>query len=239
MAHSPNVTWQSGSPARARRWQAIDGCGATVWFTGLPSSGKSTAAAALERRLIDSGVNAYRLDGDNLRHGICGDLGFTPRDRAENVRRVGELARLFADAGVVAIVSLVSPYASGRDAVRACHEGDELPFVEVYVKTPLPVCQARDPKGLYARALAGDLPGFTGIDDPYEPPRCPDVEITHEDDPESAADSVLRALSARCPSVAQRIEQSAANGRSVLPLPRVGDAGRPSALRAAAPRIDE
>jgi adenylyl-sulfate kinase len=222
MARSPNVTWQPGGPARARRWQAVDGCGATVWYTGLPSSGKSTAAAALERRLIDLGINAYRLDGDNLRHGLCGDLGFTPCDRAENVRRVGELARLFADAGVVAIVSLVSPYAHGRDAVRAGHEGDRLPFVEVYCKTPLPVCQSRDPKGLYARALAGELPGFTGIDDPYEPPRCPDVEITHEDDPEAAAEAVLHALAARSPGVAQRIEQSGVSGRSVLPLPRHG-----------------
>ncbi len=225
MGHSPNVTWQTGGPARARRWQAVDGCGATVWYTGLPSAGKSTAAAALERRLIDGGINAYRLDGDNLRHGLCGDLGFTPCDRAENVRRVGELARLFADAGLVAIVSLVSPYAAGREEVRTRHERDGLPFVEVYVKTPLPVCQARDPKGLYARALAGELPGFTGIDDPYEPPRCPDVEITQEDDPEAAADSVLHALAARCPEVVQRIEQSAATARSVLPLPRHAAAG--------------
>jgi adenylyl-sulfate kinase len=237
MAHSPNVTWQPGCLARGRRWQAVDGCGATVWYTGLPASGKSTFAAALERRLIDDGLNAYRLDGDNLRHGICGDLGFTRRDREENVRRVGELARLFADAGVIAVASLVSPYEAGRDEVREAHERDELPFVEVYVNTPLPVCQARDPKGLYARALAGELAGFTGIDDPYEPPRCPDVEITPEVDPEAAADSVLRALAARSPRIRQRIEQAAASRPSVLAMPHNGARTRPA--RAAAGGADE
>ncbi len=237
MAHSPNVTWQQGCLARGRRWQAVDGCGATIWYTGLPSSGKSTFAAALEQRLIDDGLNAYRLDGDNLRHGICGDLGFTRRDRQENVRRVGELARLFADAGVIAVASLVSPYEAGRDEVREAHARDELPFVEVYVNTPLPVCQARDPKGLYARALAGELPGFTGIDDPYEPPRCPDVEITHEADPEVAADAVLRALAARSPRIGQRIEQAAASRPSVLAMPRAGS--RTRTARAAAGGADE
>lgn len=237
MAHSPNVTWQHGCLARSRRWQAVDGCGATLWFTGLPASGKSTFAATVERRLIECGLNAYRLDGDNLRHGICGDLGFSRRDREENVRRVGELARLFADAGLVAIASLVSPYSSGRREVREAHAADDLPFVEVYVNTPLPVCQARDPKGLYARALAGELPGFTGIDDPYEPPRCPDVEITHEVDPEVAAEAVLRALAASCPAIGQRIERAAARGPSVLPMPNHDAPARPA--RAVAGGIDE
>src|SRR5271167_2478149 len=219
MAHSPNVTWQQGCLSRAGRWQAVEGCGATVWFTGLPSSGKSTFAAEIERTLIEIGVNAYRLDGDNLRHGLCGDLGFDRADRQENVRRVGELARLFADAGVVAVASLVSPYAVGRAEVREAHERDGLPFVEVFVNTPLPVCQARDPKGLYARALAGELPNFTGIDDPYEPPRCPDVEITHDIHPEVASEAVLRALSARTPGISRRLERAAASSPSVLPLP--------------------
>src|SRR5271155_1507657 len=237
MAHSPNVTWQQGCLARAGRWQAVDGCGATVWFTGLPSSGKSTFASVLERHLIEIGLNAYRLDGDNLRHGICGDLGFDRCDREENVRRVGELTRLFADAGVVAVASLVSPYASGRHEVREAHDRDGLPFVEVYVNTPLPVCQARDSKGLYARALAGELPGFTGIDDPYEPPRCPDVELTHEIDPEVAAAAVLRVLASRAPAVGQRIERIAAARPAVLPPPQHAAMGRPA--RAAAGGIDE
>lgn len=234
MAHSPNVTWQDGRLARARRWQAIDGCGATIWFTGLPSSGKSTFAGAVEQRLVDAGLSAYRLDGDNLRHGICGDLGFTQHDREENVRRVGELTRLFADAGVVALASLVSPYVTGRREVRAAHERDDLPFVEVYVNTPLPVCQARDPKGLYARALAGELPGLTGIDDPYEPPQCPEVEITHEVNLEVAADTILRALAERCPAIGQRLERAAAARPAVLSLP---SRGRPA--RAAGGGIDE
>jgi adenylyl-sulfate kinase len=226
MSHSPNVTWQDGCLARKRRWQAVDGCGATIWFTGLPASGKSTFAAALEQLLIDEGLNAYLLDGDNLRHGLCGDLGFTRDDREENVRRVGELARLFADAGVIAVASLVSPYAAGRDEVRATHERDGLTFLEVFVNTPLPVCQARDPKGLYKRALAGELPGFTGIDDPYEPPRSADIEITHELDPDSAAEAVLRALAQQSPSIEQRLERAAARRRAVLPLPHVGPQGR-------------
>ena len=236
MAHSPNVTWQQGCLARSRRWQATDGCGATIWFTGLPSSGKSTFASLVERRLIDLGLSAYCLDGDNLRHGICGDLGFTRDDREENVRRVGELARLFADAGLVAIASLVSPYEAGRAEARESHERDGLPFIEVYVNTPLPVCQARDPKGLYARALAGELPGFTGIDDPYEPPRCPDVEITHDIDPDLATESVLRALSARAPGIGQRIERAAAARPAVLPIPHHGTS-RPA--RAAAGGLED
>jgi adenylyl-sulfate kinase len=220
MAHSPNVTWQAGCLHRSQRWRAVDGCGATVWFTGLPSSGKSTFAAAIERRLVELGLNAYVLDGDNLRHGICGDLGFARADREENVRRVGELARLFADAGVVAVASVVSPYECGRDAVRSAHEHDGLPFIEVFVNTPLPVCQARDPKGLYARALSGELPGFTGIDDPYEPPQRPDVELTHELSPEAATEQVLRALAARVPGVAQRVERHAAERPAVVSMPR-------------------
>jgi len=235
MAHSPNVTWQQGCLARSSRWQAIDGCGATIWFTGLPSSGKSTLAAAVERRFVEYGLNAYRLDGDNLRHGLCGDLGFTRADREENVRRVGELARLFADAGIVALASLVSPYDAGRCEVRDAHERDDLPFVEIYVNTPLPVCQARDPKGLYARALAGQLPNFTGIDDPYEAPRSPDLEITHDLDPDDASDAVLRLLASRAPGIGRRIERAAAARPSVLPLQH--PSARPA--RAAAGRSEQ
>lgn len=237
MAHSPNVTWQQGCLARGRRWQAVDGCGATLWFTGLPSSGKSTFAAAVEHRLLEHGVNAYLLDGDNLRHGLCGDLGFTRTDREENVRRVGELARLFADAGIVAVASLVSPYVAGRREVRDAHERDGLPFAEIYMNTPLPVCQARDPKGLYARALAGQLPNFTGVDDPYEAPQSPDLEITHDVDPDVATDAVLRLLASRAPGIGQRIERAAAARPSVLALPHASSIARPA--RAAAGGIDE
>ena len=136
--------------------------GATVWFTGLSGSGKSIVAVEIERRLVASGRPAYLLDGDNLRHGLNADLGFSPEDRAENVRRVAEVARLMADAGVVVLVSLVSPYRADRDAARAIHDEAGLPFLEVFVDTPLEVAEARDPKGLYAKARAGEIRDFTG-----------------------------------------------------------------------------
>ena len=170
---SANVTWDPGSLSRAERWGAVDCRGAVLWLTGLPASGKSTLAAAVERRLVLSGRPAYRLDGDNLRHGLNGNLGFAPADRAENVRRTAHVARLFADAGIVAIVSLVSPYAADRDAARAAVREWELPFFEVHVETPLDECERRDPRGLYAKARRGELRGMTGVDDPYEPPRRP------------------------------------------------------------------
>ena len=151
--------------------------GATVWLTGLPASGKSTVAAGLEERIASLGQPAYLLDGDNLRHGLNGDLGFGPADRAENVRRVGEVARLFADSGTVAIASLISPYAADRLAARRIHEDSGIPFLEVFVNTPLHECERRDPKGLYLRARAGLIAGFTGIDAPYEAPAHPDVEL--------------------------------------------------------------
>ena len=208
MAHSPNVTWHEGCVERARRWEAIGGYGATLWITGLPASGKSTLAATVERRLVERGLRAYVLDGDNLRHGMCGDLGFARADRVENVRRVGEVARLFADSGTIAVVSLVSPYAETRAEVRRLHEDDHLPFLEVFVNTPVGVCASRDPKGLYARAMAGKLEGFTGIDDPYEPPRCPDLEITPDVSLQAAADAVLRLLERRCPGPGEPAERS-------------------------------
>ena len=141
-----------------------------MWLTGLPASGKSTIAVALERQLVSAGQAAYLLDGDNIRHGLSDDLGFAPGDRAENVRRVGQVARLFADAGVVAVVSLVSPLRSDRIVPRQLHEAAGLPFIEVHVDTDVDECARRDPKGLYARARAGEIKGFTGVDAPYEPP---------------------------------------------------------------------
>jgi len=190
---SANVTWHAGVVERAQRWESIGQRGATVWFTGLPASGKSTVSAAVEAELIRVGRAAYRLDGDNLRHGVCGDLGFTAEDRDRNVRRTAEVARLFADAGVVALVSVVSPYAAARAFARELHERDGLRFIEVFVNTPLEVCEERDPKGLYARAKAGQLRGFTGVDDPYEPPLAPDVEL-RVTDIDVAVERVLDAL---------------------------------------------
>lgn len=176
-ARSENVTWHSGAVERDRRAESTGGPGATVWLTGLPASGKSTIAVALEAALLDRKRAAYLLDGDNLRHGLNGNLGFSPEDRAENVRRTGEVARLFADAGVVALVSLVSPYAADRARVRELHEAQGLQFLEVFVDTPLEECERRDPKGLFARARAGELKGMTGIDDPYEAPRSPELHL--------------------------------------------------------------
>ena len=174
---SPNVVWQPGTLTREARRAALGHAGATLWFTGLPASGKSTLAAAVEQRLVGEGRPALVLDGDNLRHGLNADLGFSAADRAENVRRTAHAAALLAEAGTVALVSLVSPYASGRAAARALHEQAKLPFAEVWVDTPLAECERRDPKGLYARARAGELPGFTGVDDPYEAPEAPEVRI--------------------------------------------------------------
>jgi len=194
---SANVIWQEATVDRARRWEALGQQGATVWFTGLPGAGKTTIATAVEARLIDAGRSAYRLDGDNLRHGMCSDLGFSKSDRETNVGRVGEMARLFADSGTVALVALVSPYTDCREKVRVLHERDGLPFLEVFVNTPTEECVRRDPKGLYARARSGSLSGMTGVDDPYEPPRAPEVELTPEMDVETATAVVLAALGER------------------------------------------
>jgi adenylyl-sulfate kinase len=190
---SPNVVWQPTGVDRTGRELQLGMRGATVWFTGLPSSGKSTLAAAVEERLVADGVPAYVLDGDNLRHGLNGDLGFDGVARAENVRRTAHVARLFADAGVVALVSLVSPYVADRERARRLNEEAELPFVEVYVNVPVSVCEERDPKGLYARARRGEISGFTGIDDPYEAPLQPDLEIRPAALP-CGVDAVLAAL---------------------------------------------
>lgn len=188
------VTWHPGSVPASGRHGLTGGRGATVWLTGLSGSGKSTIAAALEESLIREGRAAYRLDGDNLRHGLNGDLGFTAEDRSENIRRVGEVARLFADAGLVAIVPVISPYRVDRDRARQIHEEAELGFIEVFVDTPLEVCEQRDPKGLYARARAGELTGMTGIDDPYEPPVEPELVI---DTTQVSVDEAVERISKR------------------------------------------
>jgi len=171
------ITWHDGELPRERRWALLGARGATVWLTGLSGSGKSTIASALERRLVEAGRWAYRPDGDNLRHGLCAGLGFSEADRKENVRRAGEAAALMADAGLVAIVALISPYRADRAAARAAHDRAGLPFFEVWVDTPLEVCESRDPKGLYKKARAGEIKGFTGIDDPFEAPTAPELEL--------------------------------------------------------------
>lgn len=172
-----DIRWHPSSLDRSYRWARTGQRGATIWFTGLPASGKSTLAVAVERALVETGQVAYLLDGDNIRHGLSDDLGFSAGDRAENIRRVGHLARLLADSGVVALASLVSPLKSDRDTARELSTVAKLPFIEVYVSTPRTECERRDPKGLYARAKAGELRGLTGVDAPYEPPENPDLVV--------------------------------------------------------------
>jgi bifunctional enzyme CysN/CysC len=172
-----DIKWHPSSLDREYRWGKTGQRGATIWFTGLPASGKSTLAVAVERALVEAGQVAYLLDGDNLRHGLSDDLGFSAGDRTENIRRVGHLTRLLADAGVVALAALVSPLRSDREIARSLNDAAKLPFIEVYVATPVQECARRDPKGLYARAKSGELKGLTGIDAPYEAPEAPDLVV--------------------------------------------------------------
>ncbi len=195
---SPNVRWERETITRDERWAALGLTGATVWLTGLPAAGKSTIGRAIEERLVRAGRPAYLLDGDNLRHGLNGDLGFDECARTENVRRTAHVARLLAECGAVALVSLVSPYAADRELAATLHEKEELPFLEVFVGTPLAQCEQRDPKGLYARARSGELDGLTGVGAPYEAPTSPDVVVGAPGEAiEAAVDRVLEALAAR------------------------------------------
>ena len=172
-----NITWHAGNVTREDRTALFGHRGCTVWMTGLSACGKSTIAVALEKRLLETGVASYVLDGDNIRHGMNKNLGFSAEDRAENIRRIGEVAKLFADAGVVVIASFISPYRADRDNVRKLHEDAKLEFIECHVNTPIEVCEERDPKGLYKKARAGQLKGFTGVDDPYEAPTKPELVL--------------------------------------------------------------
>jgi adenylyl-sulfate kinase len=193
-----NIRWHAPQLSRSERWSRGAQQGATVWFTGLSGSGKSTVAAAVERALFDAGRACYLLDGDNVRHGLNAGLGFTPEDRDENIRRLSEAAALFADAGLVALVSAISPYRHQRDAARAVHARTDVAFFEVWVATPLEECEARDPKGLYRRARQGEIPGFTGIDAPYEEPVTPDLVLARTPAPlEELVDAVVRFLDDR------------------------------------------
>ncbi|MGE5609841.1 MAG: adenylyl-sulfate kinase [Bacillota bacterium] len=188
-----NITWHEGSVTRAEREKLLKQKGVTVWMTGLSASGKSTIACILEQMLLHRKKHAYRLDGDNIRHGLNKNLGFSAEDRAENIRRIGEVAKLFTDAGTIAITSFISPYRKDRDAVRASMKPGE--FIEIYVKVSLEAAEKRDPKGLYKKARAGEIKGFTGIDDPYEAPEKPEIVIdTEACNPEEAAKQILAYL---------------------------------------------
>ncbi|MEE3040482.1 MAG: adenylyl-sulfate kinase [Candidatus Latescibacterota bacterium] len=170
-----DITWHASQVTRAHREKLLDQRGALLWLTGLSGSGKSTVAFRVEYALIERGCVAYVLDGDNVRHGLNSNLGFSADDRAENIRRIGEVGKLFVDAGLITLSSFVSPYRADRDQVRALLAEDQ--FFEIYVNTPLEICEQRDPKGLYKRARAGEIPNFTGISDPYEEPQAPELEL--------------------------------------------------------------
>ncbi|MDP8205117.1 MAG: adenylyl-sulfate kinase [Candidatus Electryonea clarkiae] len=183
--NATNITWHMNHVKREEREHLLGQKGITIWLTGLPSSGKSTTAFTLEHDLIKRGRLAYVLDGDNVRHGLNKNLGFSAEDREENIRRISEVALLFADAGIITITSFISPYRQDRDLARKKHGEKGLPFIEIFVDTPIEICEARDPKGLYKKARMGELKGFTGIDDPYESPLNPEfVSRTEAKSPE-------------------------------------------------------
>ena len=193
---SKNITWSQSHITREERRAALGHGAATVWFTGLSGSGKSTVALEAERHLTKAGVMAYVLDGDNIRQGLNSNLGFSPEDRTENIRRIGEVAKLFNDAGVVVLTAFISPYREDRDRVRdILPEGE---FIETLVDCPLEVCEERDVKGLYKKARAGEIPEFTGISAPYEAPLQPELVLkTAEQDLDSCVQSVIRHLRER------------------------------------------
>lgn len=197
-----NITWHEGHVKREDRENLLGQKGATIWFTGLSGSGKSTIAFTLEHALVERGHLTYVLDGDNVRHGLNKNLGFSATDREENIRRIGEVSRLFADTGVIALTSFISPYRKDRDQARAIHAASGLPFIEILVDVPVEVCETRDPKGLYKKARAalaeGKGMGFTGVDDPYEPPAAPEL-VLHNDrvTPQEAAAQVINFLESR------------------------------------------
>ncbi len=193
-----NVHWHDGEVTREDRQKMLKQKGATLWFTGLSGSGKSTVAVALEKALIEKGHLCYRLDGDNVRLGINKNLGFSAEDRAENIRRIGEIAKLFVDTGVIVLSSFVSPYRADRDQVRELHAQSDMDFLEVFVDVPLSVAEERDPKGLYKKARAGEIKNFTGIDDPYEAPQQAEVVLnSHEMSLEKEVEVLLEEMSKR------------------------------------------
>jgi bifunctional enzyme CysN/CysC len=193
LRRASNIHWQALELNKASRAAIKHQTPRCVWFTGLSGSGKSTLSSLLEKRLHAEGRHTYVLDGDNVRHGLSRDLGFTEADRVENIRRVAEVAKLMVDAGLIVLVSFISPFTSERRMARSLFEEGE--FVEVFVDSPLDECERRDAKGLYAKARRGELKNFTGIDSPYEPPQAPEVHLhTDRESPEACVDAVLRAL---------------------------------------------
>lgn len=192
-ASTNNLTWHGGTVSPQDRHRLLEQKGVVVWMTGLSAAGKSTIACIVERMLIDREKLAYRLDGDNVRHGLNKNLGFSAADRTENIRRIGEVAKLFSDAGLIVLASFISPYRVDRDAVRANLPAGQ--FVEVYVKVSLEDAERRDPKGLYKKARSGQIIGFTGIDDPYEEPKSAEIVIdTQSSSPEESAAKILSYL---------------------------------------------
>lgn len=188
---SKHVVWHPGAVTKGDRETITGHKACTIWMTGLPASGKSTIAVALEKALWDRGVHAYVLDGDNIRHGLNKDLGFSPEDRNENIRRIGEVAKLFTAAGVINVTAFISPYRADRDQARRIMSDGE--FIEVFVDCALEECERRDPKGHYKKARAGEIPQFTGISAPYEPPLSPEI-VVHTDR-ETEAQSLATILS--------------------------------------------
>lgn len=187
-----NITWHEGHVNRQVREGLLQQKGCTIWMTGLSAAGKSTLAFTLEHALVQRNRLAYVLDGDNIRHGLNRNLGFSAQDREENIRRIGEVAKLFADAGFITMTSFISPYRKDRDIARRIHDEAGLFFMEVFVDAPIEVCEQRDPKGLYKKARRGELKGFTGIDDPYERPEKPELRInTGELTPQQGAMKIL------------------------------------------------
>ena len=193
-----NVTWHEGEISRADRNKLLKHKGATLWFTGLSGSGKSTVATALESVLFQRGILSYRLDGDNIRLGINKNLGFTEADRTENIRRIGEVAKLFVDTGILALTSFISPYKKDRDEVRKLHAEAGMDFIEIYVDCSLAEAEKRDPKGLYKKARAGIIKNFTGISDPYEAPDAPELVLKSDQmSLEDEVNAVLKLLADR------------------------------------------
>ena len=198
MAHGrpANIVWHEGHVSRRQRENLLQQRGVLVWLTGLPSSGKSTIGFTTEHLLVESGRLAYVLDGDNIRHGLNRNLGFSPEDRAENIRRIGEVGKLFVDAGFILLTSFVSPYKADRAMARALFaDGD---FLEIFINTPVELCEKRDPKGLYKKARKGEISNFTGVSDPYEEPENPELVIsTAECSPQEAALQIVDLLAER------------------------------------------
>lgn len=194
--------------------RSVENCGCVLWLTGLPGSGKSTLAAGVVRELRETGIRAFNLDGDDLRRGLCSDLEFSPDDRAENIRRAGEVAALMAGTGLVVVCSLISPYAAGRKQARECCERNGIRFAEVFVDAPVEVCRERDPRGLYRKALAGEIRDFTGVSAPYETPSSPDLTIQTAGTPQEESIMQLHALALR---IARQPSRSA--GATILSIP--------------------